>query len=226
MAITLGAITLDPRQTQVREVLEEVGGRDRRRIHIDGLLTGSASREALEAEIDAILAAGSAPGYTVPLSLRPGRRMLVRREGFTRRIALDQLAAAYSLELAAPNPYEEAETETVEAWPISTAPAAIALSAGGNVQAPPVVTLEAQADIVNPALSDGTHTLAYLGTIPNGSVWLVDAAAGRVYLDGVDVTAYTHGGFPQLAPTGTTLVFNADGSPMAAGEVRWRDRWW
>jgi hypothetical protein len=55
-----------------------------------------------------------------------------------------------------------------------------------------------------------------------------DAALRRVLLDGVDVTPYTTGDFPQLALGNTTLEYTGDpsGSHFAGGVVAFRDRWW
>ena len=40
MSITLGPVTFDDSTTAVKEKLEEVGGRDERRITISGIVTG------------------------------------------------------------------------------------------------------------------------------------------------------------------------------------------
>lgn len=79
MAITLGNFTFDAAHTTIRERYEEVGGRDARRIEIAGLVVGQHSVADIEAQLDMILAAASDATSDAELSVRSGRRILVRR---------------------------------------------------------------------------------------------------------------------------------------------------
>src|SRR5690606_1988193 len=113
MPITLGNVTFDEANTTVREKLEEVGGRNERRITISGLVLGDSTPASIEARLDAILDAASLEDYTGELSLRPGRRLLVRRDAFKRELRPEELVGAFTLELSAREPFEEASVETL-----------------------------------------------------------------------------------------------------------------
>jgi hypothetical protein len=56
----------------------------------------------------------------------------------------------------------------------------------------------------------------------------MDGRSGVVTLEGADVTPYTSGEFPRIAPEGTTLTYEDDAasSHTAAVTVAFRDRWW
>ena len=75
---------------------------------------------------------------------------------------------------------------------------------------------------------DGTRTLAYSGTVADGESLVLDSAAGTASLNGQDVTPYTSGVFPRVAPEGTTLTYvdDATSSHTASVTVAFRDRWW
>jgi hypothetical protein len=120
MAITLGAVTLDEAHTTVQEKHEEVGGRDARRIVLTGLIAGESSVAAIEARLDAILDAASCDDPLAALSLRAGRRLWVQRTQFQREVARGPLAGSFTLELEAPDPFEESVAEHAVAWTIST----------------------------------------------------------------------------------------------------------
>jgi len=228
VAVTLGAIIFDAAHTTVHEKYEEVGGRDERLVEVTGAVVGESTVAAIEARLDAILDAASEEDYGGMLSVREGRRLSVRREAFSRDVAPDRLVGSFKLKLRAREPFEEADSETSELWPISISGATRALSSVGNACARPVITLVASGDVVSPAFSDGVRTMAYAGTVADGSVLVFNAAARTVTLDGADVAPYTTGDFVRIEPGGTTLTYTDDAtsSHTASVTVAFRDRWW
>lgn len=228
MPITLGSVTFDEADTTVREKLEEVGGRNERRITISGLVLGDSTPAAIETRLDAILDEASLEDYTGVLSLRAGRRLLVRRDAFKRELRLEELVGAFTLELSAREPFEESSAETTVNWTIAASGATLSMMPSGTMDARPIITLTATGTLVNPTLNDGTRTMAFSGTVPDGQALVFDAPAGKVRLAGADVTPYTTGEFPRLTPEGTTLTYtdSAGSSHTASATVRYRSRWW
>lgn len=228
MSITLGTISFDETHTTVREQYEEVGGRDGRRIEISGLVTGMRSVANIEARLDAILDAASQETFDAALSVRSGRQMFVRRAKFSREILRPRLVGTFSLVLEAKDPFEESIAATSIDWSVTTSGAAFPVSAGGNACSFPVITLVASGQVVAPGFSDGTRSLAYGGSVGNGKTLVFDAAAGKVWLDSVDVTPYTEGVFPRIQPEGTVLAYSdaEDSSHTASVNVSFHDRWW
>lgn len=228
MAIELNGVFFDPQHTAVEEKLEEVGGRNARSVVIRGLIVGASAIAEIESVLDAILEAASVDDYNAPLSLRESRRLWVRREAFTREIDGARLVGSFNLKLAARVPFEESETLHSEPWTIAESGAEIVLSSAGNLFAQPVVTLVPADTLVRPALTDGSRTMVYDGTVAAGRTLVFDAPNGRVNLDGDDVTPYTEGEFPRIGPSETTLVSTGE-SPethAASATVAFRDRWW
>ncbi|GMU91696.1 MAG: hypothetical protein AMXMBFR4_07540 [Candidatus Hydrogenedentota bacterium] len=228
MSVALGDVVFDAAHTAVRERYEEVGGRAERAVEISGLIVGEPSVAAIHSRLDAILEAASAEDYSAPLTLRPGRILLVRRAEFLRQVVEETLTGSFTLKLAAQSPFEESTAVHGFEWNIAGSGAQLALASNGNAPALAVVALFAVGDVVNPAVSDGEHTITYFGTVEDGSELLLDGRAGRATLDGADVTPYTSGQFARIAPEGSTLEYT-DGtasSHTANAIVEFRDRWW
>ncbi len=228
MPITLGTVTFDEANTAVKETLEEVGGRNERRIIISGLVTGFSDVASIESRLDDILDAASKQFYTAKLSLRPGRTMFVRRENFRREVRSDALTGAFTLELGARDPFEESEAVSSLLWPISASGAVLAVASAGNLDTPATVTLVAAGELLDPAISDGERTIAYSGMVGVGDMLIFDGTFGHITLNGNDVTPYTSGMFPRVSPEGTTLTFTDDveSTHSAAATVLFQDRWW
>jgi hypothetical protein len=228
VAITLAGIAFDEVHTTAQEKLEEVGGRDQRVVEVAGLVVGEPSEPDVEARLDAILAAASAEDYGAALSLRPGRRLWVRREAFTREVSGEPLAAAFTLTLRACTPFEESTSETTDGWSITASGATKALDTTGTMYSLPALRLVAAGGVVNPSFSDGQRTLGYSGVVADGSELVLDGPAGIVTLDGEDVTPYSEGAFPRIEPGGTTFTYTDDtaSSHTAAVTIALRDRWW
>lgn len=227
MSITLGPITFDETNTSARERHDEVGGRDARTITIEGLVSGSTVAE-IEANLDAILDAASAEDYTAALSLRDDRRIWVRRNKYTREIDRESLAGAFTLELEARDPFEESVDETTINWNVTASGQTQPITPGGNVFAKPRIALVASGDVINPTFSDGTRTIAYMGTVADGETLVFDAVKGTVTREGADVAPYTTGLFPNLEPEGTAITYTDDvaSSHTATVTIAYRDRWW
>lgn len=228
MAVTLGAIIFDPDSTAVRETHDEVGGRRERVIEISGIVAGVPDETAIHDTLDAILNAASVDDYGAELSVRPGRRMFVRRSEFVRNVAARALTGAFVLKLAARDPFEESTALHSVAWPITASGATLELTTAGNAPARPVIRLTATDTIVNPAFSDGTRILSYSGTLSAGDELVFDGASASATLNGGDVLPYVSGEFPELSPGGTTLTYSDDATSThnASVTVEYRDRWW
>ena len=228
MAITLNGLALDDALTSVREHHEEVGGRDERTVELAGLIPGETSLEALETRLDAILDAASAVDYSAVLSIRPGRRLMVRRAAFRREIERTTLVGSFTVRLEARDPFEEAESALEIPWNISGAPSSVEVASAGTVYALPVIHMTAGGILVKPAMDDGERCMQYDGVVGEGSVLVFDSVERRVVLDGADVTPYVLGEFPRLAPGETTLTYTDDPASAHAAEavVIYRDRWW
>lgn len=227
MGITLGEYAFGESVTSVRESLKERGGRDARVVLIKGVLEGFASVAALEAELDALVAAAS-DAEEVALVLRPGRRLWVKRTGFVREVYRDALTAAFELSLEAPDAVEEAEEESVVAGVYTDTQQTLSVPANGNTPARPRIALVPEGPLTRPSVGVGDSALTYDGVVAAGQSLVVDAAAGAVLLDGVDVTPYTAGVPPLLAP-GSNILTYADESisiPNIAVTVRFHSRWW
>jgi hypothetical protein len=228
MAITLNGLLLDEMLSSIQEQHEEVGGRDARTVKITGLLLGETSVAALEARLDAVLHAASAVDYSAALSIRPGRRLLVRRAAFRREIQHARLVGMFTLKLEARDPFEEAESLTEIAWPVTASPSLLLVNSGGTASALPRIKLTAARVLIRPAVSDGTRRLEYDGIVKVGSRLEFDTARARVTLDDEVVTPYTRGAFPQLEPGETTLTYTDEstGTDSGAATVAFRERWW
>lgn len=228
MAITLGTIEFDEAYTEVKEKLEEVGGRNERKVTVSGLVLGEASTADIHARLDAILDEASAEDYSVALSIRSGRRMYVRRNEFRRDVRADALTGSFVLELMAKEPLEEAIAPIIETWNVAGDGDLQVFVPGGTVETLPTLSFSPSADVVNPGFGDGARTLRYSGVVSAGEAFVVDGNTGRVTLEGVDVLAYTTGMFPRLDPGGTGLIYYDDlVSPVAiVVTVTHASRWW
>ncbi|HOD51034.1 MAG TPA: hypothetical protein PK166_03620 [Candidatus Hydrogenedentes bacterium] len=228
MAITLNGLVLDDMLVSVREQHEEVGGRDARTIEIAGLIPDERSVAAIETRLDALLEAASAADYSAELSIRAGRRLMVRRTAFRRAVQRASLTGSFTLRLEARTPFEEAMNVTEIPWAIMETPSTRVVASTGTAFAQPVIRLRAGGTLVQPAVSDGKRRIEYDGVVGEGSVLLFDAVHARVLLEDEDVTPYALGEFPRIGPGETTLTFTDEpaGAHRAEAAVAYRDRWW
>lgn len=227
MTITAGGYAFDEERTTVRETYEVLGGKETRLIAITGLIRGAGNRVELDGALDDLLRAVSEAG-PVYVSVRSGRRILARREEFTREVHSRHLTGKFTVTFRAETAWEESIAEESRAWNISQSGEDRDLAVAGNRETLPVIALTATDDIVGAAFSDGTRALAYEGVIEAGSSVLIDGPAGKVWLDGEEITPYMEGDFPRLQPGAATLTFT-DGpssSHLMTGTVSWRARWW
>ena len=228
MAIMLGGLVFDEAHTTVEERIGEVGGRDERKIVLSGLLTGRTNPADIESALDAIVESASPDHYAAELSIRPGRCLFVRREGFSRRIDRRARVGAFTLDLTARPAFEESVSETVALWILALAGDTLTLSTEGNLSAPLHLTLAVAGEVRNPSFRDGARPMVYMGGVADGSTLVRDGPNARVWLDGLDVTPYTAGTFPLLSPGGTHLHYADDSTdnPNVTVTVAYRDRWW
>jgi len=227
VGITLGNISFDESVTSACERHEEIGGRNARQIELNGLISGHSTAQ-VETALDAILGAAADEECMTPLCLRPGRQLLVRRVKFKRDVSRTGLTGSFMLLLEAQNPFEESVSEHVLTWSIESSGEELVLSGAGTAPSFPVISLLATRTLVGPSFGDGTRTISYSGTVDEGHTLVFDGVAGVVTLDGIDVTPYTSGLFPQVA-AGEGLLRYADdavSSHSGVAEVRFRDRWW
>jgi hypothetical protein len=154
--------------------------------------------------------------------------MFVRREAFVREVSAETLTGAFSLKLAARDPFEESTALHSVAWPVTLSGATLELATSGNASARLTITLTASGALIDPSFSDGTRTLAYHGTLSGGDVLSIDGASGVVTLNGDDVLPYVSGVFPELNPAGSTLTYQDDAASSHSANVtiEYRDRWW
>ncbi len=227
MAISVGDYSFDERHTTARETYEAVGGKETRVVTITGLLRGAADRAALDGALDTIMQLASAE-ESVSVSVRSGRRILARRESFSREVNERTLTGQFVLTMRADEAFEESVVLHETAWSIGASGATLELSPGGSAASPAVISIDALGELVAPTLSDGTRTLTYEGVVPLGALFVVDGEAAQVWIDDEDVTPYTVGAFPELGPGATTLTYSdgATSSHLADGVVAYRDRWW
>jgi hypothetical protein len=227
VSISVGGYVFNPRTTVVREQYEVVGGKQTRAIRITGLLRGAADEASLIAALDAVTEAVSKEA-PVLVSLRPGRQIAARREGFVREINGRTLTGQFIVDLRAESAWEESEAIETLPWSIGQSGEALEVYNTGNAPTDPVITLTADDFLITPGVSDGARAIVYEGEVSSGSVLIIDAVKREVRLDGVEVTGYTSGEFPRLAPGDTELVFTDDimSSHQATGTVAWRARWW
>lgn len=227
MPITLNGLAFDETHTAVREKYEEVGGRDARVVTLTGLVVNEPSLAGIETRLDAVLAAASEEEGSAELSLRPGRRLWVKRAAFTREVVRDRRVGTFELRLEAREPCEESVVLHSEPWDVAFSGSTLLVTPSGNAPAPATLTLVANGPIVNPSFTDGERVIAYAGSLAAGQTLSFDGAGERVTLDGEDVTPYASGLFPRLAPGGTTLAYTDDpaGGHAAAVTVAYRDRW-
>ena len=228
MAIALGEYVFDEKHTAAVEKYEEVGGHDARQVRLSGVIRGKATVAEIEATLDAILTASSEGAANTPLELREGRRLWVRRVAFAREVTAAARTGAFTLDLEAPLPFEEAIDESTETWAIAGSGDECVVTSSGNAKSPLRIELVASGTLVAPRFAMGARTIAYLGVVEDGCTLVFDAVSGRVTLDGVDVTAYGTGEFPMLAPGNNTLVYTDEpaSSHTASVSLAWRNRWW
>lgn len=228
MVIALGDYVFDEKHTAAVEKYEEVGGHDARKVRLSGAICGKSAVNEIEAALDTLLAAASEDAADTPLVLREGRRLWVRRVAFTREVSAAARTGAFTLDLEAPSPFEEAVAESAETWAVAASGSERAVTAGGNAKAPLHIDLVASGTVVAPRFSLGARAIAYLGVVEDGCTLAFDGVSGRVTLDGLDVTAYASGEFPQLAPGGNTIVYTDEpaSSHTASVSLTWRNRWW
>jgi len=229
MAIKIGAVPLDERHAVVRETYEEAGGRDARQIEISGLVVGEHSPVDIEARLDALIRAASESGAETELSLRAGRRVMGRRVKCVREISRDSNTGRYSLVFEARDPFDEAIAVTALTWLIPGPGASMSLSYGGNLAAPLLMSLLAYEDLVNPGFGDSQATITYVGTVAQGERIVFDGRTKQAWLEGMEVTPYLNGTWPQVHPGGSPLVYMDGGTNSSdAGEavISYRARWW
>lgn len=228
MGITLGNYTFDPAHTTVRETHQEVGGRRERVVEINGAIVGESTPAAIEAKLDAILSASASDNYTAALSLREGRRLFVRRSECDRRVSQEALIGSFVLKLRARDPLEESVAAKAVNWTVQASGSTVPLATEGTAPAPLSISMYTVGDVVNPSFDDGERSIAYNGTVPDGSTLVFDGVQQRATVDGEDVTPYTQGLFPCIEPSGTTLRYVDDAASLHNANVAiiYRDRWW
>ena len=135
---------------------------------------------------------------------------------------------AFTLELEAANPFEEAEDETVLHWAPHVDGDTLVLQNPGTAAAPLHITLEAGNEMAMPRFACGDRSIEYDGVLVPGHTLVLDGAEGLATLDGDDVTPYTAGLFPEARPGDNDLVFTHESDPGNAAlvSVRYRPRWY
>jgi len=228
VAITLGAIAFDFVNTTAKETHEEVGGRRGRVVELSGLIIGQSSIAAVHAALDSVLSAASAEDYSAALSLRPGRRLWVRRTEFVRHVNPEALTGSFLLQLGSLNPFEESTVLNNAPWSISSSGDTVALGTVGTAPALPAIRLTTLGNLIDPSFSNGVKSISYAGTLAPSDVLIFDSATGIVTLNNDDVTPYVSGVFPEIAVTGSVFTYAdaPESSHLASVSIEYRDRWW
>jgi hypothetical protein len=224
MSFYLGNVALDAATTSIREEQEEVGGRDARLITITGVVAAA----DVEARLDAIMAAAAGTNGVVELGIRPGRRLLARRQEGQREVAADGRTGAFKLVLTADNPFEEAAEATSAAWDIDANGDTATLTTSGNAPTPLSIEITATSTLITPSFSNGADSITYDGVMESGDVLCVDGERFQATLNGADVTPYVTGTRIWVSPDGIVVSYNgaAGSGHSATAIISYRDRWW
>jgi len=227
MTPRLGTLAFEGVRVRVRDLLEEVGGRVRRKVELSGLLGPDLTADGVAAWLDAAAGAASPRDYATALSLHPGRRLWVRRERYQREEAATGGGAAFTLGFECRDVAEESETETRVEVGLAGPGAEVVLATVGTAPALPVFGLTALTELVAPSLCDGERRLTYGGVVAAGQTLTLDVGRSAARLDGEDVTPWCAGHFPWLTAPSCVVTFDAEaaGAPAAGLVVTWRDRW-
>jgi hypothetical protein len=226
MPILLGSRIFADDVVQVRDKIEEVGGRDERIIELAGVLSVRSGAADLEAELDRVAAAASDEDYGTPLVLRPNRRLWVRRDAFTRERGLDGRTASFRLKLAARDPCEESTALDSVHSQATASGAQFSIAYDGSAPTPLTIHVTAHGPADYPSLEADGRRITYEGRLEDGAVLVFDGAERRAQLDGSDVTAHTTGLFPSLPPGGAALrYFYESDWHMGDIEASFRKRW-
>ena len=228
MTITLGDYTFPERGVAFSEERGDVAGRDVRKIRLTGLFSGLASMDAVETALDEVLAASAVDGDATVLSVRAGRQLVVRRTGFWRETNPEALAGSFRLDLEAMGPYEAAISATVIPWTVTEAIPSEDVVSLGTVWSYPQVSFTPTVTVHSPSVSDGVRTMEFQSTLNIGEVLLFDGIAGKVFVDGVDVTVNSAGEFPRISPGLTNIRIDKAVFSSLAGSstITYSDRWW
>lgn len=228
MAITLGTYAFDPLHIGITEQYQEIGGRDGRLIKIQGLIGPKDSEDQIEEEMDRLLAAASEDLENTPLSIRPGRRLWVRRTGFSREMHRTARTGAFVVELEARDPFEESEVLSFTPWTCTASGSSKSIASDGNAYAYPILTVCAVGTLIGPAFHDGRRTLRYPGYVQDGQTLVFHGAFRQATVAGQDITPYVQGHFPVIDPNHAVLTYSdeEDSSHNALITVAWRPRWW
>lgn len=226
MAITLGSYTFDEARTEAVQWIEEVGGREQRRVTLSGIVEGDSLADSVAARMLDVAAACSPDSYETPLYLRPERRLMVRRIAYKQTITGNPPLGSFEITLEAADRFEESVYVSQV-----TAYGAIDgvtrdLENQGAAPAPLTIQITPRDPILNPRVSDGVRTIAYEGTLPAGSVLVLDGESAAAHRDGEEAMPFVTGLFPLVAPAMTTVTFYADDASAADVQYTFRQRWW
>ncbi|HOJ33363.1 MAG TPA: hypothetical protein PKY35_05010 [Candidatus Hydrogenedentes bacterium] len=228
MVIKLNDYRFDPATIQIKDQIEEIGGRNRRRITLSGIIADKPTVEEVEQVLDAIYYAASHTTYDNELSLREGRRLWVRCCAGTRRVGMEIGFGAFELLLESRDLTEESIAIEQQIWAIASSGATFALSTIGSAPALPTIVLTAAASLVAPSFSDGERRIVFPGTVSPGATLCLDASQGKVILNTTDVTPYVVGKFPRIVSPETVWTYSDESSTNPVGEavISYHHRWW
>lgn len=218
-----------PETTVVDKRTEFVLGRVRGIVRLTAFLTRFSSRqsfreaiEELEREIERF-----DRGET-DLSVHTGRSLQGRRRKWTLTRDDDRCLAVGELEVLADDRFERSETESQEAFSLTSSPQTCNLSVGGNWNALPVLRLTASTAIANPAFSNGNQSLRCSLGLEVGDVLELDSENQSATKNGdTNVLSSTSGDFVQLSPGSPVLEYSDENAAGRGASlvVTWRDRW-
>ncbi len=226
MTIQLDEVVFDETNLRVRDMRTLEGGRMRRRVRLQGVLTDVVHRDAVEAMLDeGAAAAGEWAGWRA-LEIRPGRRLWVRPERFEREVGLDGQTGAFDLVVESRELTEEAVEPTTYSWDIADSHASLAIENDGTAPAPVALAYTPTEATTRPGFSIGARTLVYDGVVEAGQTLELDDHTGQVTLDGNNITPDCEGLPPRVGSGVREMVFTAEAGGSGTAEVIFHARWW
>jgi Siphovirus-type tail component, C-terminal domain len=226
---SIGDYTFDESATRIVSDLRMVEKRLRREISIVGMLEGFVSASALYSEMEALekeiekFAVGE-----VTLSLVSGRFLNGKILRHRKTVDEAQRVASFRLILLSEDRFERSIEFHQETLIITASGNDIEVENAGSADSLPTLTLTATGELVDPAISDGTNTLSWSGTLSAGDTLVLDCDAHRAIKNGSEnVLASMSGQWPTLPPGETTLTYSDDisSSHSASLVVGYYDFW-
>lgn len=227
--IQIGAYTFPDGQAQATVCREEALSRVRKSIRIDAILgpfdsinEALAMLDDLEGQL-ALLDIGLAD-----VRIQADRFHMAHRKEYERAVDERTLTASVHIVLLTEDAFERGVQIESHHLNIADGETEIIISQAGNIDALPVLTVQAQGVIINPTVTDGQRTWTYMGTLSPGDALVVDSDQRTAILNGtVNVLNRAAGDFIRLYPDATRISWSEDvaSSQQATLTIQYRSLW-